>query len=61
MKYSHQVVVFHDRPFQRFWIIGVALFAIGNVFNFVALSLAPQSLLAPISSIQVDMTFITRC
>ena len=36
-----------------FWPLGVGLFALGNVLNFVAFSLAPASLLAPIGSIQV--------
>eukprot|EP00743_Colponemidia_sp_Colp-15_P002526 GILK01002738.1.p1 GENE.GILK01002738.1~~GILK01002738.1.p1 ORF type:complete len:410 (-),score=43.25 GILK01002738.1:41-1207(-) len=36
----------------NFWNAGAALFAIGNVFNFIGLGMAPQTVLSSLGSIQ---------
>jgi len=38
---------------QPLWLFGFALFILGNVLNFIALSYASSTLLAPISSVSI--------
>ena len=49
-----QKVCYH----QRMWLSGFALFLVGNILNFLALSFAPSSLLAPLGSISIVVNAI---
>ncbi|PIA17765.1 hypothetical protein COEREDRAFT_86024 [Coemansia reversa NRRL 1564] len=44
----------HTTPIGNpIWILGLSLFVLGNVINFVALQFAPQSLVAPLGAVSL--------
>lgn len=56
IRYSHERIKHFKTPppiYKRFWwILGFAVFGIGNVFNFIGFMFAAQSLLVALGSIQ---------